>query len=264
MPRPPAPPDTPTIDVGTIDSGTIDVGTIEVRTPAKAPDLTINKVIAGAGAAATAAVLGSYLGAAGTVAGAALGSVALTVATTLYQRSLDRTRDRVVARIRPGTIPAQRRSAAADADTVVFEPVPPPRRPWRRAVVATVVVFVLGLAAVTGLEWVKGSTLTTNQTGTSVGRVITPSTDTGPSTEESPEKAAESTGGSTDGGSETTGTDATGTDSEESTPPMEDTGPSATPEPEDLPPSLTQPSPDPPAQPPDALQWGGSTPIRSQ
>lgn len=182
--RPTAPADTPTI---------------EVRTPVKAPDLTINKIIAGAGAAATAAVLGSYLGAAGTVAGAALGSVASTVATTLYQRSLDRTRHAVVTRIRPGTIPEQRRRSGADADTVVFEPVPPPRRPWRRALVAAVVVFVLGLAAVTGLEWVKGSTLTTNETGTSVGRVVAPPTNTG-----APTDTGTPTDGSTGDGSAAT------------------------------------------------------------
>lgn len=223
--------------------------TVEVRTPAPTPDLTINKVIAGAGAAATAAVLGSYLGAAGTVAGAAIGSVASTVATTLYQRSLDRTRATVVARIRPA-IPAQR-SSSPDADTVVLAPVPPPRRPWRRALIGALVVFVLGLAAVTGLEWAKGSTLTTNESGTSVGRVITPSTDTGTSSEEPSD-------GSTDGGPDATGTasdtaatdtgsdtDATDGGSDESTPPTENADPSATPEPTTEPnvllPQLTQP-----------------------
>lgn len=213
--QPTAPPDTPTI---------------EVRTPATAPDLTVNKVIAGAGAAATAAVLGSYLGAAGTVTGAALGSVASTVATTLYQRSLDRTRDTVVARIRPGLIPEQRRRSATggpDADTVVFEPVPPPRRPWRRAVVGAVIVFVLGLAAVTGLEWVKGSTLLTNESGTSVGRVVVPTTDTGTSSDGST--------GTTDDDSADTGSDGqdTGTDGQDTGSAGQDTGagdPTSTPD----------------------------------
>jgi hypothetical protein len=36
-----------------------------------------------------------------------------------------------------------------------------------------VLVFLIGLLAVTGIEWAKGSTLTTGQTGTSVGRVFT-------------------------------------------------------------------------------------------
>jgi hypothetical protein len=51
-------------------------------------------------------------------------------------------------------------------------PIPPPKRPWGRWVGATVVVFVLGLLVVTGLELLKGSTLTRGQEGTSVGRVL--------------------------------------------------------------------------------------------
>jgi hypothetical protein len=65
-----------------------------------APGLTINKVLAGAGAAATSAVLGSFFGAAGTVTGAALGSIVVTLATAVYHHSLDRTRDTVTARIK--------------------------------------------------------------------------------------------------------------------------------------------------------------------
>jgi hypothetical protein len=153
-------------------------------------DLTVNKVIAGAGAAATSAVLGSFFGAAGTVTGAALGSVASTVASTVYQRSLDRTRDRLVTRIRlTGRHGAQ---GAQDQATQVMMPVPRvspegvtarvrvepavPARPSKRRFVlwsaATVLVFVLGLLAVTGIEWAKGSTLTSGESGTSVGRVI--------------------------------------------------------------------------------------------
>lgn len=162
----------------------------ETRPAATERELTVNKVIAGAGAAATAAVLGSYLGAAGTVTGAAIGSVASTVATTLYQRSLDRTRETVVTRIRlPGrrgqpvdpehTIPLQR---DAEPETVVLRPAAPPRprRRLRNAAIATAAVFVLGLLAVTGLEWVKGSTVTQGESGTSVGRVLAPQ----PATEE--------------------------------------------------------------------------------
>jgi hypothetical protein len=54
-----------------------------------APDLTVNKVLAGAGAAVTSAVLGSFFGVAGTVVGAAVGSVASTIATSLYESSLN-------------------------------------------------------------------------------------------------------------------------------------------------------------------------------
>jgi hypothetical protein len=157
-----------------------------------AASLTVNKVLAGAGAAATSAVLGSYFGAAGTVTGAALGSVASTVATTLYQRSLDRTRDSIVARVR---LSAGRRTDLSDVPTVRLT-VPQPRVPTDAATTqlrvepvlrrprriwlwigATVLVFAIGLLAVTGLEWAKGSSLTTGQPGTSVGRVLTPPSD---------------------------------------------------------------------------------------
>lgn len=162
-----------------------------------APSLTLNKVLAGAGAAATSAVLGSYFGAAGTVSGAALGSVASTLASVVYQRSLDHTRDRLVARVRLGggrkgdgatvataaehgsepTIPMPRVSPEPATVRIRVEPdVRPPWRPTRRWLVtaglATVLVFALGLLAVTGVEWVKGSTITRGQSGTSVGRVL--------------------------------------------------------------------------------------------
>jgi hypothetical protein len=199
MPQPTAPRPSSAADRATPES--------ESTAPTKGLDLTVNKVIAGAGAAATSAVLGSYFGATGTVAGAALGSVASTVATTLYQHSLDRTRDTLVARVRlPGrrrtalsdaptvqlTVPEQRTSAATEAATEAptearaeapteapttrlrVEPIlRQPRRIWLWAG-ATVLVFVIGLLVVTGLEWAKGSSLTTGQPGTSVARVLTP------------------------------------------------------------------------------------------
>jgi hypothetical protein len=156
-------------------------------TEPKAADLSINKVLAGAGAAATTAILGSYFGAAGTVTGAAFGSVASTLATTLYQRSLDRTRDTLVARVRPTggrrqdvasgptaelTVPMPRVSPEGATTRLRVEPAPRPRRRIGRWVGATALVFVLGLLAVTGIEWAKGSALTSGDSGTSVGRVL--------------------------------------------------------------------------------------------
>jgi hypothetical protein len=182
-------PQQPTVPRPAADSASTEP---ESTVPAKAAELTVNKVLAGAGAAVTSAVLGSYFGATGTVAGAALGSVASTVATTLYQRSLDRTRDVVVARVRlrPGrqtglsdaptvrlTVPQQRvapDSPGSETTQLRVEPaLRNPRRIWLW-VGATVLVFAIGLLAVTGLEWAKGSSLTTGQPGTSVGRVLTP------------------------------------------------------------------------------------------
>lgn len=153
------------------------------------PDLTVSKVLAAGGAAATSAVIGSFTGAAGTVTGAAIGAVASTVAAVLYQRSLERTRV-VLARVRPGTtVPGPRPSPE---ETTVLAPVPPPRRRRRRvvAVVLGVLAFVLALVAVTGVELVRGSTIGSGESGTSVGRVVAPppaepGTDDEPEDEES-------------------------------------------------------------------------------
>src|SRR4051794_3514305 len=76
-------------------------------------DLTVNKVIAGAGAAATSAVLGSFFGALGTVAGAAIGAIASTMATSLYEHSLNRTQDTVAA------VRSRRRASAAAAEVTL-------------------------------------------------------------------------------------------------------------------------------------------------
>ena len=170
--------------------------------PPKSPGLNLNKIIAGAGAAATTAVAGSFFGAAGTVLGAALGSVVSTLATAIYQHSLDRTRDRVKVRI---TLPARRTvdaagkvevsatriaagggagrarvhprpAGSADRPTTMLSPVVParPRRRWAALIAITVGVFLVGLLAVTGVELLKGSTLTRGDSGTSVGRVVDP------------------------------------------------------------------------------------------
>lgn len=201
----------------------------------KAPDLTVNKVIAGAGAAATAAAFGSFFGAGGTVTGAAIGSVVTTIGAVIYQRSLDHTRERVRSRVR---LPGGRTVDVTGATQVLAPQVPAPRvppgypaggptrvhghgtgptgppRPYvpgpmapygapparvytapapsrgmnrRRVLLASAVAalaFVLGLLTITGIEFVKGSTLATGQEGTSVGRVLerAPTTDRGTET----------------------------------------------------------------------------------
>jgi hypothetical protein len=181
------------------DRATVQASTA-VEEEKKRADLTLNQVVAGAGAAATSAVLGSFFGATGTVAGAALGSVASTVATTLYKHSLDRTRDTIAARLqsRRGSAGADAPTTGADAPTTgadapttvlavprprppadqptVHLSVAPDTRPSRRrmivAAVVSVLVFAVGMIVVTGLEWAKGASLTTGQPGTSVGRVL--------------------------------------------------------------------------------------------
>lgn len=180
-PNPPVPSPHPPIPPERVAEGPSADTAVVVSPPAK--DLTVNKILAGAGAAATTAVLGSYFGAAGTVAGAALGSVASTLATTIYQRSLDRTSETLVARIRPvggrgasgATAPMPRLPSDEATVQLRLEPAVPPARPRRRWVAwvgATVLVFLLGLLAVTGIEWLKGSAITSGDPGTSVGRVL--------------------------------------------------------------------------------------------
>jgi hypothetical protein len=192
----------------------------------KKKDLTVNKLVAGAGAAATSAVLGSFFGAMGTVGGAAVGSVFSAVITWLYQHSLDKTRDTVKAKVKlPGggtvkvtgatEVPAPRGASdqastrvfvtPGDQPTEVLSAVPAvdagPPKSRRRLLVMTgfaVVVFAIGMLAITGIELVKGSPLNTSSSstserpgGTSLGSVLggsgSASTDT--STETSSETA---------------------------------------------------------------------------
>jgi hypothetical protein len=195
--------------------------------------LTVSKVIAGAGAAATSAVAGSIFGADGTVVGAAVGSVVSAVTAAAYERSLDRTRTVVVSKVRlPGgqtaevtqvippdaaatqvldpdatqEIPVQRRAAGIRSTTVVA-PVPPARRTRLPLLAgATALIFLVGLLAVTGVELLAGGPVLSSQQGTSVGRVLgysPPSVD--PSSTVDPTAAATtSSSGATDSSAEPT------------------------------------------------------------
>ncbi|WP_345413840.1 hypothetical protein [Pseudonocardia xishanensis] len=193
-------------------------------------DLTINKVLAGAGAAATSAVFGSYFGAAGTVAGAALGSVVTTLAATMYQRSLDRTREIALQKVRlPGrgdtrvlaepvdplaTIPLQRGSTGSPMLAPVLPSAPKRARLTRKrvvvALVSTVAAFLIGLLAITGVEWIKGSPISGGESGTSVSRVVTggsaaPDGETTGTTESVSPTTTKRAPESTDGSTESTG-----------------------------------------------------------
>jgi hypothetical protein len=237
------------------------------------PDLTMTKVIAGAGAAATSAVMGSYLGAAGTVGGAALGSVVTVVGTSLYQHYLERTRDTLGARIRLPSgrtvsvteqveVPAPRSALDADAaptqvlvtpvdgtagtgrrgpaaggrsggrDPAAAAPVVAHRRSggrWVMVGAAVVLAFLIGMLAVTGIEWLKGSTLNSGQSGTSVERVIEGNRGA-PSTEENESGTTndEDTAGDTDEETTTDAPSETTSSSEPTTSSDEDAGESAT------------------------------------
>jgi hypothetical protein len=152
--------------------------------------LSLSKVVAGAGAAATTAVVGSSFGADGTVVGAAVGSVVSAVAAATYERSLDRTRQVVVSRVRLPTarsaeatqvipaddvtevIPAQR---PAEGARFTAPTVPAPRSRRTRLpllAAATALIFLAGLLGVTGVELLTGGPVLSSQKGTSVGRVF--------------------------------------------------------------------------------------------
>lgn len=162
--------------------------------------MTVSKIVAGAGAAATTAVAGSVFGADGTVVGAAVGSVVSAVTNAAYERSLDRTRKVVVSRVRlPGghtadvtqvipaddavatqvldpdatqIIPAQRAAAIRSGTVVAPVPEPPRRRRLPLLIGATALIFLVGLLAVTGVELLAGGPVLSSQKGTSVGRVL--------------------------------------------------------------------------------------------
>jgi len=159
------------------------------------PSLTVSKIVAGAGAAATTAVVGSVFGADGTVVGAAVGSVVSAVAAAAYERSLDQTTKVVVARVRPRNgrdpeatqvmdaeliaaevtqvIPAQRPAGDAPTTGSIAPAVPARRRRWPLFAGAAVLIFAVGLLLVTGLELVTGGpVLSSNQGGTSVGTLL--------------------------------------------------------------------------------------------
>lgn len=151
---------------------------------APVPDLSLNKILAGSGAAVTSAVIGSFFGVAGTIVGAALGSAASTVAAALYERSLERTRATILLRLHAGSEGSGEPGGSADDGGDETDPGDetagaPPHRPtphlrrWVGLAGGTVLVFLLGMLAVTGVEWVKGSTVA-GPPGTSVERVIGP------------------------------------------------------------------------------------------
>lgn len=144
--------------------------------------IRINQVMAGALAAVTAALLGSTLGVAGTVLGAGLASVVSTVGAALYLRSIQRTgqgvrgvRERAVARAgSTAVVPAEQGKDEQGPDEDVAAPRPPAGRIGRpQLVVGSVLAFALGMAVVTGVEWLRGEPLSGGD-GTTVGGIVRP------------------------------------------------------------------------------------------
>jgi hypothetical protein len=164
--------------------------------------IRFSQVVAGALAAVTAALIGSTMGVAGTVVGAGLASVISTVGGTLYLRSIQRTREsvrtvraKVVGRSGGTTVMVSAEDPSQDptdeqaqpGEEVEAEPAtstddrPPAakrRSRWAVLAVTTLAAFALGMLAVTGVEWLRGESLS-GDGGTTLGSIVAPHHDSG-------------------------------------------------------------------------------------
>ncbi len=157
--------------------------------------VSVFQVFGSALAAVTAAVVASYFGVAGTVIGAAVASAVATAGTAIYSTSSRRANDRLLTlQVLRGR--ARRRPRPADIADVAVEgpgyrqaatttavaagcPAEAAAGPSRGALVATVVVvFLLAMAAVTGVELLAGRPLSSlfgadhARRGTSVSGIL--------------------------------------------------------------------------------------------
>jgi hypothetical protein len=161
--------------------------------------IRFSQVLAGALAAVTAALIGSTMGVAGTVVGAGLASMISTVGGALYLRSFQRTKEgvrtvhaKVVGRTGGTTVlvsdedPEEDKTSEdlAPGDEVEVTPddqAPVDRRRlrWPVLVVTTLAAFALGMAAVTGVEWLRGESLS-GSGDTTFGSIVAPRQHTAP------------------------------------------------------------------------------------
>jgi hypothetical protein len=156
--------------------------------------IRISQVVAGALAAVTAALVGSTMGVAGTVVGAGLASVISTVGGAVYLKSIQRTKEsvrtvraKVVGRSGGTTVlvsdedpeeptGAEVEAVPAEAPEEAERSDQPPRdrrRRWPALVVTTVAAFALGMLAITGVEWLRGESLS-GDSGTTFGSIVAP------------------------------------------------------------------------------------------
>ncbi|GAB3461263.1 hypothetical protein [Actinophytocola sediminis] len=172
-----------------------------------------SQVAASALAAVTAALLGSTMGVAGTVVGAGVASVVSTLGGVWYLRSIQRTKEsvlhvrtRVVTRAGSTsvTMTEQTPEPTPGTDTAPTDPEAKPgdstetaqptvndgigtdatdagapgqpaarRRVWPVMVLGSVLAFVVGMAVITGVEWLRGEPLSGGD-GTTLSEIIQP------------------------------------------------------------------------------------------
>jgi hypothetical protein len=160
-------------------------------------DLKAAQIAGGALAAVTAAYLGSKLNVAGTITGAAVASVVSTIGAALYQRSIERTRESVrkvgnkAWVIRPADGESLKTNdvvvaAEAEADAPagidseidsdkthkLDKPPTEARKRWPVVAVGALLAFVIGMLAITGIEWARGGPLSGGDQGTSLGVIV--------------------------------------------------------------------------------------------
>jgi hypothetical protein len=203
-------------------------------------DLKPAQITAGALAAVTAAVLGSTLNVAGTITGAAVASVVSTIGSALYQRSIERTRESVrrvgskawVVKPAEGETASEASAEALDETEVDIERKTRETRRWPKVAAGAVLVFVLGMLAVTGIEWLRGAPLSGGSEGTTLGAVVGKPTERPerltppPSVSSTPD--APSTTTTPPGASASAPTSTTGSSPSSSSPPSSATPPSST------------------------------------
>lgn len=196
----------------------------------------ISQVLAGALAAVTAALIGSTMGVAGTVIGAGLASMVSTIGGALYLRSIERTtkgvrtvRAKVVGKSGGTTVlvadedPEKEPGDEVEAEPAVAEDQPPEERRrlrWPMLVVASLAAFALGMLAVTGVEWVRGESLS-GDGGTTFGSIVDRQRDGGERQEQPVAPTTSSTTTTTDAPDRSTSNSADPT-STTTTPPSSD------------------------------------------
>lgn len=210
----------------------------------------ISQVLAGALAAVTAALLGSTMGVAGTVAGAGVASIVSTVGGALYLRSIERTRQgvrtvhaKVVGKSGGTTVlvasedPDEEPPATGDEVEAVAAEEPVDRPPagrgrrlrWPMVVVGSLAAFALGMLAVTGVEWLRGESL--SGTGdTTFGSIVDPHRDSGTQREQPSDPTMSTTTPSEPGADsqDPTSTTTGPTSSTTTTPPSDSSAPPTT------------------------------------